>query len=77
MTTVIETQMVRKPDWNTPHLLKNKSIIFTLTPHLVDRQPPKTPDPALRSLDKMLIYTRERKHFPHLHGLFAVRLRQA
>jgi len=27
-------------------------------------QPPKTPDSVLRSLDKMLIYTRERKHFP-------------
>jgi len=25
----------------------------------------------------VLCYTRERKHFPHLHGLFAVMLRQA
>jgi len=28
-------------------------------------------------LGKFLIYTRERKHFPRLRGLFAVMLRQA
>jgi hypothetical protein len=34
------------------------------------RQPPKTPNSALRSFDKMLIYTRERNDLPCLRGLF-------